>query len=319
MKIYNTILLVLVVLVVIGASLEYHNTSSNEQNTIKVAYLPTDHNAALLVAKHNKTYENNGLNVKTVQISTGSNIVDAVASGDVDVGYVGITPAMQGISKGVPIKVVGAVNMVGSGIVVQPNSTITSPADLKDKKVATPGVSSIQQVLLVYELQKYNITQKNVDIISINVFNIPSALAAKKVDAYISYEPFVSIAPYRGIGQVLMYSDDIVEDHPCCVIIAREDFIQQKPEQLNIFLQIHKNATDYVNTHPNETVNILTQELTTNQQLENISLQHIRFVSSVDKEFQDNVLHFMNIEINLGYLKTNLTSNQIFDTQFLGG
>lgn len=318
MKLYNIIIIFLAIMVVVGASLQYY-TSSNDENTIKVAYLPTDHSAALLVAKHNKTYENNGLNVKTVQISTGSSIVDAVASGDVDIGYVGITPAMQGISKGIPIKVVGAANMVGSGIVVQPNSTITSIADLRGKKIATPGVSSIQQVLLVYELQKYNITQKDVDIISINVFNIPSALAAKKVDAYISYEPFVSMAPYRGIGQVLMYSNDIVEDHPCCVIIAREDFIQQNPQKLNTFLQIHKNATEYVNTHPNETVTILTQELTTNQEVESMSLQHIRFVYSVDKGFQDNVLHFMNIEINLGYLKTNLTANQIFDTQFLGG
>lgn len=319
MKLYNIIVIFLAILVVAGASWQYFEAASSDQNTIKVAYLPTDHSAALLVAKHNKTYENNDLNVKTVQISTGSNIVDAVASGDVDVGYVGITPTMQGISKGIPIKVVGAANMVGSGIVVQPNSTITSPADLRNKKIATPGVSSIQQVLLIYELQKYNITQKDVDIISINVFNIPSALAAKKVDAYISYEPFVSMAPYRGIGQVLLYSDDIVEDHPCCVIIAREDFIQDNPQSLNTFLQIHKNATEYVNTHPNETVNILTQELTTNQEVESMSLQHIRFVYSVDKGFQDNVLHFMNIEINLGYLKTNLTANQIFDTQFLGG
>ncbi len=318
MKIYNLIIILIAFLVVAGAFWQYYNATSNDQNTIKVAYLPTDHSAALLVAEYNKTYQNNGLNVKTVQISTGSNIVDAVASGDVDIGYVGITPAMQGISKGVPIKVVGAVNMVGSGIVVQPNSTIITPADLRGKKIATPGVSSIQQVLLVYELQKYNITQKDVDLISINVFNIPSALAAKKVDAYISYEPFVSISPYRGIGQVLMYSDDIIPDHPCCVIITREDFIQENPQQLNKFLEIHKNSTEYVNTHLNETANILTNELTTNLEVENMSLQHIRFVYAVDKGFQDNVLNFMNIEIKMGYLKVNLTNNQIFDTQFLG-
>ena len=285
---------------------------------MKVAYLPTDHSAALLVAKYNKTYEKNGLNVKTVSMDSGSSIVDAVASGDADMGFVGITPAMQGISKGIPIKVVGSVNMVGSGIVVQPNSTITCPADLKGKKIATPGVSSIQEVLLIYELQKYNLTQKDVKIISINAFDIPSALAAKKIDAYISYEPFVSMAPYRGIGQVLKYSDDIVDDHPCCVIIARDDFIKHNPDKLNTFLQIHKNTTEYVNNHPNETAEILTKELTTNYQLETISLQHIRFVYSVDKDYQDNVLNFMNIESNLGYLKKNLTANQIFDTQFLG-
>lgn len=317
MKYYTIFILFFVILIVAGGF--WQNYDSNKQDTIEVAYLPTDHSAALLVAKHNKTYENNGLNVKTIQISTGSNIVDAVASGDVDIGYVGITPAMQGISKGIPIKVVGAVNLDGSGIVVQPNSTIKSSADLKGKKIASPGVSSIQQVLLLYELQKNNITQEDVDIISINVFNIPSALAARKVDAYISYEPFVSMAPYRDIGDVLIYSDEIIEDHPCCVIITREDFIEKNPQELDTFLEIHKNSTEYVNTHPNETANIITQELTTNLDVEMMSLQHIKFVYSVDKGFQDNVLSFMHIENNMGYLKKNLTANEIFDAQFLGG
>ena len=231
MKHYKLIILFIFILLLIAGSL-WTFFAPDDQNVIEVGYLPTDHSAALLVAKHNKTYENNGLNVKTVQINSGSNIVDAVASGDVDIGYVGITPAMQGISKGVPIKVVGSVNMVGSGIVVEPNSTITSPADLKGKSIATPGVSSIQQVLLLYELQKYNITSEDVDLISINVYNIPSSLAAHKVDAYISYEPFVSLAPYEGIGNVLIYSNDIIKDHPCCVIIASESFIKEHPQEL---------------------------------------------------------------------------------------
>ena len=317
MKHYKLIILFIFILLLIASSLWTFFAQDN-QNVIEVGYLPTDHSAALLVAKHNKTYENNGLNVKTVQINSGSNIVDAVASGDVDIGYVGITPAMQGISKGVPIKVVGSVNMVGSGIVVEPNSNITSPADLKGKSIATPGVSSIQQVLLLYELQKYNISPEDVDLISINVYNIPSSLAAHKVDAYISYEPFVSLAPYEGIGNVLIYSNDIIKDHPCCVIIASESFIKEHPQELDKFLKIHQQTTEYVNTHPNETANIIDQELTTNIEIEALSLQHITFVSSVNKSFQNNVLKFAKIENNLGYLNTTLTANDIFDTQFLG-
>ncbi len=49
-----------------------------------------------------------------------------------------------------------------------------------------------------------------------------------------------------------------------------------------------------------------------NEELEDMSLQHIRFVYSVDKAYRDNVLNFMNIEIKLGYLKSNLTSDQLF-------
>lgn len=317
MKKYSIILILFVLFLLLAVAI-FTLVIPENSDVIKVGYLPTDHSAALLVAKHNKLYEKNGLNVQTVQISAGSNIVDAVASGDLDIGYVGITPAMQGISKGVPIKVVGAVNLEGSGIVVQPNSTITSPADLIGKNIASPGVSSIQQVLLQYELIKYNITLKDVNIISMNVFNIPSSLAARKVDAYISYEPFVSMAPYQNIGEVLIYSEDIIKDHPCCVIITREEYIENHPEKLDKFLEIHDNTTKYVNNHPNETANILNQELTTNLDVEHLSLQHIMFVSRIDKSFQDKVLELVKIENQMGYLNKSLTSDDIFNTEFLG-
>ncbi|HOI40596.1 MAG TPA: ABC transporter substrate-binding protein [Methanobacterium sp.] len=317
MKKYSIILILFVLFLLLAVAI-FTLVIPENSDVIKVGYLPTDHSAALLVAKHNKLYEKNGLNVQTVQISAGSNIVDAVASGDLDIGYVGITPTMQGISKGVPIKVVGAVNLEGSGIVVQPNSTITSPADLIGKNIASPGVSSIQQVLLQYELEKYNITLKDVNIISMNVFNIPSSLAARKVDAYISYEPFVSMAPYQNIGEVLIYSEDIIKDHPCCVIITREEYIENHPEKLDKFLEIHDNTTKYVNNHPNETANILNQELTTNLDVEHLSLQHIMFVSRIDKSFQDKVLELVKIENQMGYLNKSLTSDDIFNTEFLG-
>jgi NitT/TauT family transport system substrate-binding protein len=313
----NWILIFFVILFLILLSGFY--IRSDNSNTITVGYLPCDHDAALLVAEAQGTYQNNGLNVNLRQISTGSSIVSAMASGDVDIGYVGITPALQGISQGMPIKVVAAVNLDGSGIVVDPQANITNTTDLRGKKVATPGVSSIQQVLLLYQLNKYNMTSKDLDILSINIFMLPSTLASKKIDAYIAYEPYVSIAPYRNTGNVLMYSDQIMPGHPCCVIVARQDFIDQHPDQLQKFLEIHNNTTKFVINNKNVTAQLISQQIPTNPSLEQISLQHVTFVSEIDTSFQDNVMNFMKIEQQLGYFKSNLTKEQIFDTSFLGG
>jgi ABC-type nitrate/sulfonate/bicarbonate transport system substrate-binding protein len=32
---------------------------------------------------------------------------------------------------------------------------------------------------------------------------------------------------------VLIYSEDIIKDHPCCVIITREEYIENHPEKLD--------------------------------------------------------------------------------------
>lgn len=317
MKFKVIIIIVVAVFIILGVSVNsaYFNPPNN---TIRVAYIPCDHEAALFVALAQDKYTANGLNVETKSISTGSSIVSALASGDIDVGYVGIAPAMQGISEGVPIKIVGAVNEDGSGIVVDENSNITNTTDLVGKKIATPGVSSIQQVLLLYQLEKYNITPSQVDISSVNIFMLPSTLASKKVDGYIAYEPYVSIAPYTDVGKVLMYSEDIMPGHPCCVIVARQDFIDQHPQELQTFLDIHKNSTEFVKGNKNESANLVSEELTSNPELEKTALTHVIFVSQLDADFQNKVLNFMNIEIGMGYLKKNLTSSQLFDPRFLG-
>lgn len=314
----NRIILLIVGVLIILALIINSTSSTENTNKIRVAYIPCDHEAALFVGLAQDRYKNNGLNVQTTSISTGSSIVSALASGDIDVGYIGIAPALQGISEGVPIKIVAAVNEDGSGIVVNPQSNITNITDLEGKRVATPGVSSIQQVLLLYELKKYNITVDQVDISSVNIFMLPSALASGKVDAYIAYEPYVSIAPYRNIGNVLMYSEDIMPDHPCCVIVARQDYIDQHPQELQTFLNIHKNCTEYVNNNRNQTAEMVSDELTTNPNLEKTALSHVVFVSQLNTAFQEKVINFMNIEIQMGYLKKNLTSNELFDSQFLG-
>jgi NitT/TauT family transport system substrate-binding protein len=115
-----------------------------------------------------------------------------------------------------------------------------------------------------------------------------------------------------------MYSDEIMPGHPCCVIIARQDFIDQNPQELQKFLNIHKNSTEFVNSNKNETAQIISKQITTNPDLEEIALSHVVFVSQVDKSFQEKVLNFMNVELQMGYLKKNLTVEQIFDTRFLG-
>jgi hypothetical protein len=52
--------------------------------------------------------------------------------------------------------------------------------------------------------------------------------------------------------------------------------------------------------------------------LEKTALSHVIFISQVDKSFKQKVLDFINIEIEMQYLKKNITDKEIFDTRFLG-
>ena len=144
-----------------------------------------------------------------------------------------------------------------------------------------------------------------------------NALTSGKVDGYVAWEPYVSQAKVNGTGIVLMNSNDIWPNIPGCVVIATNSFMTQKPTELQKFLKVHVEATDYVNTHANETAAIVSKKLGTNMNVELEARNHIEFLAVPTPVFEDNVLEMIQVQEQLGYVKNNLTIQQLFNSNFL--
>ena len=112
-----------VIIIAAGAYMFYSN---QDDGTVTIGYLPSDHDAALFIADAQDMYQKEGINTKLVQFNNGGDLMTAMASGEVDVGYVGITPVLSSIEKGVPVKVISGVQTEGSGIVVSNSSGTVS-------------------------------------------------------------------------------------------------------------------------------------------------------------------------------------------------
>ena len=69
--------------------------------------------------------------------SYGPPIIEALTSGDLDVGFMGDQPAFSGISNGVDIQIISATSASNKrhGLIARDDSGIESLADLKGKKV----------------------------------------------------------------------------------------------------------------------------------------------------------------------------------------
>ena len=116
-----------------------------------------------------------------------------MASGEVDIGYGGITPVLSAVEKGVPIKVVAGTQIEGSGIAVSPESDIDSPEDLAGKSIATPGEASIQYMLLQYYLEDNNMSTDDMNISAMKVAPMNDALIIEEVDASNPYVNIVAV------------------------------------------------------------------------------------------------------------------------------
>ena len=193
--------IICVILFVVGTC--YYVDASRAENTISIGVLHTDHDAPAEIAEAQGLYKKEGINVEIRQFNNGGDLMTAMASGDIDIGYVGITPALGSIQKGVPVKIVSGVQTEGSAVVVGSDSGITNITQLKGKEVASPGAYSIQNMLLMYELSKYGIS---IDEVNIKVMKVPfmsNSLRAGQVDAISTYEPYVSLATNIGYGKAV--------------------------------------------------------------------------------------------------------------------
>ena len=287
--------------------------SSN--NKVTIGYLPSDHDAALFVADQQGLYKQKGIEVELVQFNNGGDLMTAMASGKVDVGYVGISPVLSSVEKGVPVKIISAAQNEGSGVVVSQNSGINAPADLNGKNVATPGEASIQYVLLNILLKNNGLSMDKVNASAMKTPSINDAIKSNTIDAGVTFQPFVSSSEADG-NKVLTTSHEILPNHPCCVVVASQDLIDKKPDTVKDIVEIHKNSTKFINdnakNNASAVVKLLPKDIVSNEDVEAKSLSSFPFISGLNDTYKANVDAFMQVEVELGLLKQPISHDKLY-------
>ena len=306
----NKIIAIIVAVIAIAAIGGYF-LMGGANDTVTIGYLPSDHDAALFVADAQGKFAENNINTKLVQFNNGGDLMTAMASGDVDIGYVGITPVLSSIEKGVPVKVISAAQTEGSGIVVGKDSGINSVSDLAGKKIATPGEASIQHMLLTYYLEQNGMSIDDLKVSAMKVPSMNDALKTGKIDGMITFEPYVTIAEDSG-ADVLVDSSEILPNHPCCVVVASDDFIKNHENETRTILEIHENTTAYINNNTDEAAGLLPDDIVKDVEIEKKALAGFPLISGLNESYKQDVMDFMNLEVELGVLKKPISEDKIF-------
>ena len=286
-----------------------------DDDKITIGYLPSDHDSALFVADAQGLYKEKNLSVELVQFNNGGDLMTAMASGEVDVGYVGISPVLSSVEKGVPVKIISAAQTEGSGIIVSNNSGIASASDLASKNIATPGEASIQYVLLNYYLKQNGLSIDQVNASAMKTPSINDAINTNTIDAGVTFQPFVSSSEAAG-NKVLVTSSEMLPNHPCCVVVASQDLIDKNPDAVKSIVEIHKNATDFINqnveSNVSAVVDLLPEDIVSDKDVEASSLASFPFISGLDDQYKASVDSFMQLEIGLGLLNKTIPHENLY-------
>ncbi|RAP54578.1 MAG: hypothetical protein BZ137_01450 [Methanosphaera sp. rholeuAM130] len=297
----------------VSAGFEFNG--ADDSDTVKIGYIPTDHEAALFVADAKGMYKDKDIKIDLIKYNNGVELMDAMSKGEIDVGYVGVAPALSAISKGENVKIISSVQQEGSGIIVSKDSQIKDVSDLKGKKIASLGDGSIQNVLLSYYLHENGISQSDVTIENMKATDMYSSLKDGKVDAIVTYQPYITMAKNDGYD-VLEESSDLLPNHPCCVIVASDDFTQNHADEAKEILEVHKQATNYINdnlkNNPDEIVKLLPSDVVVDESLEADSLKSFPFTSGLSTNFKKDVKTFQEFESSMGIIDGDVPEDKLF-------
>jgi len=161
----------------------------------------TDGLQSLLVASG--VLSGKAYSIKWSTFSSGPPILEALQAGKIDAGGVGNTPPLFAAATKANFRIVAAIpqrNANGDSLLVPKSSSISSVAQLKGKSIAyTRGSSG--HGFLVQALKKAGLKPSDVSLKDLTPADSLAAFTSGKVDAWATWEPFITIA--SGAGKVI--------------------------------------------------------------------------------------------------------------------
>ena len=227
--------------------------SGAEATTLRLGYFPNITHAPALIGVHDKVYQKHlgGVKLETTTFNAGPAAIEAMLADAIDATYIGPNPAINGWSqsKGTLLRVIAGTTSGGAGLVVKPN--ITSPQDLKGKKIATPQLGNTQDVALRHWLTGLGFATDQAGGGDVHVVPTPNAeiitgFADEALDGAWVPEPHLSRLVLEHGGKLLLDEKTLwpggafVTTH----LIVSKEFLDRNPTVVSNLLKGHLEAVE---------------------------------------------------------------------------
>lgn len=177
-----------------------------------------------------------GFQIDFRKFNSGADVFAAIASGDVQIGYVGSSPYAAATSRGLDVKAFYLASISGTdeALVVRNGSGIHSLKDLKGKKLAAAPVSTDHYQLLAL-LKSQGLTEKDVQVFAIPQPEIVAAYNRGDLDGGFVWDP--ALTELKKNGKVLITSKEVAERGAptFSAWVATGAFAKENPEFLKAY------------------------------------------------------------------------------------
>lgn len=227
--------------------------------TVKFGYFPNITHAAALVGLSCGTFVQDLApnTIKETRFNVGSDLVNALLAGSIDIGYVGPSPASNGYvkSSGSALRIIAGASSGGVLFVVRPDENITKASNLHGKKIGDPGAGGTQDVSLRHYLQQNGLTPADqggdVTIVPSDNSTIVNEFKLHQLDGAWMPEPFASRLVIEGKGKIFVDERDLWPNKQFVTtnVVVRTAFLHDHPDIVKAFLRAHVDTVRHINVN----------------------------------------------------------------------
>lgn len=299
-------------------------------NTIRIGFFPNLTHSQAVYGCANGNFEKafgDQYQIKWQSFNAGPSEIEAMFAGEVDIGYIGPIPAINGcIKSSGDIKIVAGATLNGALLVTRKELVINEVKELAGHTIAVPQFGNTQHLCLLNLLSANGLStiekSGNVKVIESSNPDIKTLMDKGDIDAALVPEPWATCLINEIGVNVLLDSDEVWDtvDYSTAVIIVSTKFYEENKDLVKRFLQTHIDITEYINEHSEEAmikINDKIGELTGSKLSESVLKNSFSNMIVTFDPSVSSVNKFMTIYQGEGFVKVIPNENKIYDFEIL--
>jgi len=269
-----------------------------------------------------------GVEVDWNIFGTGPEMVAAFRNNELDIGYIGLPPAIIGIEQGVPIKCVAGGHVEGTILCAKKKYKDDSQLDnnlrkvlsqFKGAAIGVPAKGSIHDVILKYYIDKYKL-QDEIEVINYAQAELIALdMKKNKLEAGVGTPCLAVFAATLLESRLIIRADNLWDNNPSYGVFFHEDLIRKSPGLVLGFLALHKKSATLLRNSPEMAAKLIadTVEMTTEEYVKEVLKISPKYCIALSEGYVKSTMEFIGALQRLGYIKRTLKVEEIFEFRFV--
>ncbi len=264
-----------------------------------------------------------GATVEWRLFGTGPAIMQAFGKGELDLSYIGLPPAIIGMSQGSTVRCVAGGHMEGTVICGKERwKAFPEASDLgailgqfRGMTIGVPGKGSIHDVILQDSLSRYGLEQE----VAVRNFAwadlVTEAVVQDDVAAAFG-TPALAVAVRRFAGGKVLYPPSrLWPSNPSYGIVVSQEFLHANRDILRRFLVLHEEASSFLRNDSAAAARMIASfvgVVDADFVLETLALSP-RYCAQLTTDYIASTMDFVLALKRMGYVGKELGIRDIFD------